>query len=177
MTISAQEVRYSTPLNSDDMYVVGNASGTAFKINPGDYVAYSGNYIVAAEDALAYWKASGLGIALEANPAYDQFGRQIVNSALVVATRGIFRVTANFSGQPNLGVLAFPDTTGSAVADPSGVTGVAAKWNTATPSLVSGGTAANAGKGVAQVTRWINSGPAGTGQMDIRLWPRTSDWY
>lgn len=178
MTVTATQAQSSIPVYSDDLYVVGDASGTALVINPGDYVAFSGNYIVAAEDALAYWKASGLGVALDANPAYDPFGRQIVNSAIVVATRGVFRVTANFSGQPKLGVVAFPDTTGSAVAAPSGVTGMAAKWNTANPSLVSGGTAANAGKGVAQVVAWYGANAvAGTGQMDVRLWSRTSDWY
>lgn len=178
MTVSAQDVRIAVPMNSDDIYVLGHGSGTALVINPGDYVAFSGNYIVAAEDALTYWKASGIGIALDANPIYDPQGRQIINSAVVVATRGIFRVTANFSGQPNLGVLAFPDATGSAVAVPSGVTGVASRWNTALPGSVSGGTAANVGKGVGQVVKWIGSNAvAGTGQMDIRLWPRNCDFY
>jgi hypothetical protein len=178
MTVTARQAQSSIPVYTEDLYVIGNASGTALVVNPGDYVAFSGQYIVAAEDALAYWKASGVGIALDANPAYDPAGRPIVNSAIVVATRGIFRVTANFSGQVNLGVIAYPDTTGSALAAPSGFTGVASRWNTAAPSTVSGGTAAAAGKGVAQVIAWYGANAvAGTGQMDIRLWARPADFY
>lgn len=178
MTVTAKQAVPSIPVYSDDLYIVGNASGTALPINPGDYVAFSGNYIAAVEDAQAYWKASGVGIALDANPAYDVFGRQIVNTALVVATRGVFRVTAAFSGQVLLGNIAFPATTGSAVNAPSGVTGVGATWGTAAPAAVSGGTAANAGKGVAQVVAWYGANAvAGTGQMDVRLWGRTSDFY
>ena len=177
MSVTANAANSGIPV-TDSQYVVGNASGTGLVINPGDYVAFSGQYVIAVEDALASWKASGIGIALDRNPGVDWAGRQVVNSAVVIATRGVFRVSANFSGRVNLGVLAFPDTTGSAVNAPSGVTGVGSFWSTAAPSTVSGGTAANAGKGVAQVIgSYPELGAGGTGQMDIRLWPRTSDFY
>jgi len=170
---------------TDNHYVVVNASGVALEINPGDYVAFSGQHAIAVNTGIASWKVSGGGIALDRNPAYDWAGRQVGKSALLVATRGLFRVSANFSGQPLMGLLAGPVTTGSAVGAPSGVTGVGATWNTATPvacsSLAASGRAsANPDPtvpAVAQVVGWYNSGPAGTGQLDISLWPRNADYY
>lgn len=176
MAVSAEYAFSGIPAGNNQ-FVALDASGTALEINPGDYVAFSGQYIIGANDSLAYWKASGVGIALDRNPAYDWAGRQVVNSALMVARHGEFRVSASFSGQPDLGVVAFPDTTGSAVNHPSGTTGVGSTWNTGTPVTVSGGTAAAPVKGVAQVVRWYNSGPAGTGQLDIMLWDRNADYY
>lgn len=161
----------------DDCYIAIHASGTALEINPGDYVSYSGNYAHATHNGVAWAKASGLGIAMDRNPAIDRFGNKVINSALIVATHGVFRVSAAFSGQPLLGVLALPDMTGSGVNAPTGLTGLGAVWNTGTPLPVSGGTGAAPGFNVAQVIGWYNSGPAGTGQLDIRLWPRTSDFY
>lgn len=212
MSVTALNIHSGIPV-SDGMYILGNGSGTALIINPGDYVAFSGQYVVAAEDALSYWKNSGVGIALDRNPKYDEYGSQIINTAVLIARRGVFRVSANFSGQPNLGVLAYPMTTGSAVNAPTGLTGVGALWGTATPArhtpqqitydykdlasaisaYVAGtatGSALLPGSGllsanavsaqvsaVAQVIGWYNSGPAGTGQMDIVLWDRNADLY
>jgi len=168
----------SAILVSDDLYLNLNASGTALEVNPGDYVSFSGNYIVAANTGVAGWKASGVGIALDRNPVNDWAGRQIVNSALLVATHGIFRVSACFSGYPLYGTIVSPVTTGSGVNAPSGATGVGATWNTGAPLLLSGVTAAAAAQnGIAQVVGWYNSGPAGTGQLDIRLWPRNADYF
>ena len=179
MTVTATNAASGIPV-TDDQYIVMPASGTALIINPGDYVGASGFWIAAMEDAQAYHKASGLGIALTRNPAYDNAGRQVVNSAVVIATHGVFRVSASFSGQVLNGVLAYPVTTGSAVNAPTGLTGVGATWNTANPVSVSGGTAA-AAAGVLGVAQVLASYPAlglgGTGQMDIRLWPRNADVY
>ena len=176
MSVTAPNINSGIPV-SDGMYVVGNASGTALEVNPGDWVAFSGQYIIAAPDGVASWKASGVGIAMTRNPHYDSHGRIIVNTAVVIARRGGFRVSAAFSGQPLLGVLAFCDVTGSGVNAPTGLTGLGAVWNTASPVTVSGGTAAAPVKGVAQVVGWYNSGPAGTGQLDIVVWDRNADYY
>jgi len=161
---------------AEGMYIALPASGTAHEINPGDYVAASGHYIIAVNTGIAYWKASGIGVAMDRNPAIDPAGRTIINSAVLVARYGQFRASANFSGQPLLGVLAGPVTTGSGVNAPSGVTGVGAKWNTAAPVAVSGGTAAAPVAGIAQVVGW-RTGPGGTGQLDLVLWPRNADYY
>lgn len=176
MAVTAKSIYGGIPV-ADGQYVVGNASGTALEVNPGDYVAWSGNYIIAVNDDVAWWKASGLGVALERNPARDWAGRQVVNSALLVARYGVFRVSASFSGQPLYGVLAFPDTTGSGVNAASGATGVGAKWGTGTPVSVSGGAGAAPVKGIAQVIGWDNGSNAGTGELDIVLWDRNADYY
>lgn len=176
MAVTAPSVTDGTPKLYEPWTEV-NASGTALEVNPGDYVAWSGQYAIAAHTGVAYWKASGIGIALERNPAYDWAGRQIVNTALLVSRCGTYRVSANFSGQPLMGVLVGPDMTGSGVNAPSGVTGLGAVWQTAAPGSVSGGTAAAQVEGVAQVVGWENTGPGGTGQLDIWLWDRNADYY
>jgi len=159
------------------MYLSLPASGTAHEINPGDYVSWSGNYIIATHTGIAYWKASGVGIACTRNPARDWAGRLVINSAVIVATRGTFAVSAAFSGKPLFGVLAGPVTTGSGVMAASGVTGLGSTWNTAAPVAVSGGTAAAPVPAVATVFEWADTGPAGTGQLGIWLWPRNADYY
>lgn len=184
MAVTASGIHSAVPV-SEGMYLALPASGTALEINPGDYVAWSANYIIAVNTGVASWKTSGVGIALTRNPAYDWAGRLVINSAVIVATRGVFRVSANFSGKPLYGVLAGPTTTGSGVNAASGVTGIGSIWNTATPvacsSLAASGRAsANPDPpvpGVAQVVGWYNSGPAGTGQLDIWLWPKNADYY
>lgn len=174
MSVTALGANSAIPV-SDSMYIPAAASG-ALEVNPGDYLAWSGQCVIAVNTGVAYWKASGAGIAMDRSPIIDWAGRSGPNTALIVATRGVFRVSAHFSGQPNLGTLVAPMTTGSAVNAPS-ATGIGARWNTATPVTVSGGTAAAPVAGIAQVIGWYNSGPAGTGQMDIRLWDKSGDYY
>ncbi len=177
MAVTAPNAISGIPAVPDSQYVVLPASGTATVINPGDLLKFSGNYIIAASGNAAGNKASAAGYALTRNPAYDWAGREVINSAVVVARYGTFRVSASFSGQPALGVLAGPVTTGSGVNAPSGQTGVGATWNTAVPVSVSGGTAAAPVFGYGQVVNWFNSGPAGTGQMDVVVWDRNADYY
>lgn len=176
MAVTATTIGSGIPV-ADSQFIIAHASGTALAINPGSYVAWSGNYIIEADSALASWKASGVGIALTRNPEYDWAGRQVVNSAVVIARYGQFRVSAAFSGKPLYGVLAHPVSTGSAVNSPSGVTGAAATWNTAAPVAASGATSVAQVLGIATVINWYNSGPAGTGQLDIVLWDRNADLY
>lgn len=178
MTVTANPAVFNTPMAEDGLYVTGHASGTALAINPGDWVVFSGNYIAAAEDAQAWMKASGLGIALDRNPAYDNAGRPVVNSGLLVATRGIFRVSAAFSGKVLNGVQAYPATTGSGVNASTGVTGVAATWQTAAPRQVSANPTGVPPLGLAQVmASYPELGPAGTGQMDILLRSNLPDFF
>jgi len=176
MAVAASAIFASTPAQ-EGMYLALPASGTAHEINPGDYVSWSGNYIIATHTGIAYWKASGVGIACTRNPARDWAGRLVINSAVIVATRGTFAVSAAFSGKPLFGVLAGPVTTGSGVMAASGVTGLGSTWNTAAPVAVSGGTAAAPVPAVATVFEWADTGPAGTGQLGIWLWPRNADYY
>jgi hypothetical protein len=177
MTVSAQFAPYAVPV-ADDLYVVGNANATTNVINPGDWVVLSGSGIAAAEDAQAWMKASGLGIAMDRNPVQDWAGRTIVNSALLVVTRGVFRVSAAFSGKVLNGVQAYPVTTGSGVNAPTGLTGVASTWQTAAPRQVSANPTGVPPLGVAQVlASYPELGPAGTGQMDILLRSNLPDFF
>jgi hypothetical protein len=177
MTVSAANAIYGIPV-ADDQYVVGNSNATTNIINPGDWVVLSGSGIAAAEDAQAWMKASGLGIAMDRNPATDNAGRSVVNSALLVATRGQFRVSASFSGKVLVGNLAYPVTTGSAVNGASGVTGVAATWNTAAPRSISANPTGVPSLGLAQViASYPELGAAGTGQMDILLRSNLPDYF
>ena len=178
MTVSALNAAFSTPMVADDTYIVGNALSTTNVINPGDWVIASGTGIAAAEDAQAYFKASGLGVALDRNPAHDWAGRAVVNSALVIATRGQFRVSAAFSGKVLNGVLAYPVTTGSAVNASTGLTGLAATWQTAAPVRISANPTGAPSLGVTQViASYPELGVAGTGQMDVLLRSRLPDYY
>jgi len=174
MAVAASAIFASTPAQ-EGMYLPLPASGTAHEINPGDYVSWSGNYIIATHTGVASWKASGVGIACTRNPARDWAGRLVINSAVIVATRGTFAVSAAFSGKPLFGVLAGPVMTGSGVMAASGVTGPT--WNTAVPVSVSGGTAAAPVPAVATVFEFSDTGPGGTGQLGIWLWPRNADYY
>lgn len=177
MAVTAPNMQSGTPAEQSNQYVVVNASGTALTVNPGDLLIWSGFYAIATGMQAAGAKASAIGIALDRNPAFDWAGRQVVNSALLVARHGLFRVSAGFSGQPNMGVVAAPSATGSGVNAASGQTGIGALWQTATPASVSGGTAVAPVFAIAQVINWFNSGPAGTGQMDVAVWDRNADYY
>jgi hypothetical protein len=178
MTVTASQAIAGIPMVTDDTYVYGNANAAANVINPGDWVIWSGSGVAAAEDAQAYFKVSGAGIALDRNPVLDRAGRTVVNSALMIATRGLYLVSASFSGRPLLGVLAYPVSTGSGVAVSTGVTGVGATWNTAAPVQISANPTGGPSLGVATlVASYPSSGLAGTGQMLIRLRPVGADWY
>lgn len=178
MAVTAPDAISGQPVVQSNQYVLINAGATTNVINPGDLVMWNGTAsAIATTGNHARGKASAVGIALDRNPAKDWAGRDVVNSGLLVARHGIFRVSASFSGVPALGLVAAPDATGSAVNAASGTTGVGATWNTATPVSVSGGTAAAPVFGIGQVINWYNSGPAGTGQMDIAVWDRNADYY
>lgn len=178
MTVTASNAINSNPMVADDTYVVGNANATTNVINPGDWVVWSGSGIAAAEDAQAYYKVSGAGIAMDRNPAIDRAGRSVVNSALLIATRGQFLVSASFSGKVLNGVHAYPTTTGSGVNVSTGVTGVSPLWNTATPVQISANPTGGTPSGVARVmASYPSSGLAGTGQLLIALLPVGPSWY
>lgn len=177
MAVTAPNALSGTPAIQSNQYVTINAADVSNVINPGDLVAWAGQSAIATTGNAAYGKSSAVGIALDRNPAYDWAGRQIVNSALLVARHGVFRVTASFSGTPALGTLAGPVTTGSGVNAPSGVTGLGAAWNTAVPRAVSAGTGGAPVWAIGQVLAWYNLGLAGTGQMDVAVWDRNADYY
>lgn len=178
MAVTAQNALPNLPVAYQIELGVGVASGT---ISPGDWVAYSGTAIFATNAGhTAFWKASGIGVALEANPLYDWAGRTAQNTALRLLRQGVLRVTAEFSGIPAYGVGAYPVATGSAVGGGGGITGGTgrgARWQTGAKQSVSGGTGVG-GSGVAIVVGHSQVGAvAGTGQIDIMFVAARPDYF
>ena len=175
MAQSGITAQWGLPLKWDITMVTAQFTGT---INPGDWLAYSGQFVVATNSGhTAYWKTSGAGVALESNPIYDNAGRSILNSAGKILVEGILLGSASFSGVPPLGLGAFPDATGSGVFAPTGLTGLGATWNTA--QVINGsaysGTANGQRAPVATVIGSQNFTNAGTGELILRLSPLAPD--
>ena len=168
-----------------DEIVPVNASGTANLITQGDWVAFSGAYVVAANSGVAYYKASGLGIALENNPIFDELGRKQINTALPVLTRGIVRVSAAVSAAGDgsdftLGTPVFPATTGSGiypVAGATGATGMGAQWMTAALVSISAKIGALTGIPASGVGTLVGMVGGSTGTLDVKLFPQRSDYF
>lgn len=169
MSVTATRAVAATPIQYDIQIDHGSAIGT---INVGDLLIYSGQGVQAT--ALGAPTPSAAGIALEASPVYDSYGRSVSNTALRFVRQGVVRVSASFSGAIPLGTPCFSDATGSAVGGVTGLTGVGATWTTAAPVANS----ANAlGTAVGRVVAWYNYGPAGTGQMDVLIGPGVNQYY
>lgn len=169
MSVTAISGVPGVPYRSDVTILTASATGT---INVGDWLCYSGQFVIAqysgAAPGTAYWKASGAGVALESNPMIDIAGRNVLNSAMKYLTEGMLRVSAAFSGEPGLGLGVYPVSTGSGVNAATGLTGVGATWQTAQPVVASGATAGRAAP-VATVVGSLNFSNGGTGQLDIVL--------
>ncbi len=169
----------------DDNCIWGNPRTTTNVITIGDFVVASGSAVVGGESSLGgqNLRASGLGIALANNPTYDELGVAKVNTALPIATRGVFRVSA-ISGSAAgglwpIGQPVFPCTTGSGIVGETGKTGVGVIW--ATAAIVVDTTAWSAARafysGVAKVVKVHSVGIEGAGQMDIELFPQGANGY
>lgn len=168
----------------DDAVIEGNPRTTTNIITRGDYVVASGSAIVGGESSLggAYLRASGLGIALANNPAYNVLGVAFVNTALPIATRGVLRVSAMSAsalGNWPVGQPVLPSTTGSGIVGQTGKTGVGTIWETA--EVVLDTTAWSAGRnyysGVARVIKMVKVGAEGVAQADIQLFPQGAHGY
>lgn len=175
MAVTPASALLNLPVSFDVSIITASAGNV---INPGDWVAYSGQRVVATNSGhTAYWKASGAGVALDSNSAYDQFGNQVANSAIrVLVGPAIIFASANFSGLPPLGLGAYPDATGSGVGAPTGRTGLGATWQTGQVlhgSALSG-TASIQHAPVATVIGARMNGNQ-TGQLMLRLMPLAPD--
>jgi len=162
------------PYLYDDEVAFVSASSTS-TVTEGDWVMFSALWGIASQDATIgspAYKVSGLGIALERNPKYDDQGVAYNNSALAVATRGTFRVSGSVSGTAYTvpaGSFVYPDTSGSGIVGQTGKTGVGALWNTAPPQKISANPTGAIASGVAQVLTQDVGGDATALQMVIRL--------
>lgn len=154
-------------LFADDDIIYGSANGTNI-ITKGDWVQYSGQVIVGLNtQAAPAYRTSGIGVALDHNPKYDELGRAINNSALPVLTHGIVRVTGGETGTPALGVAAYPATTASGIVGTTGATGVAGVWLTAARMSISGNPTGAPPKGVGKIINVALPGDVSAAQWDV----------
>lgn len=171
MGVTALSAENALPTRESMTFAQTSGTGA---INPGDWLMYSGQFVLAGNQGLAstaYFKSSGAGVALDSNPRLTQAGRSVQNSALLYTPESLLWVSAGFSGQPSLGLGAYPITSGSGVAGTTGLTGVGATWQTAVVLFGSAlsGTANAQQRAVATVLGSRNFSNAGTGEMLIRL--------
>lgn len=164
---------------SDDATVVGSASGVA-SANRGDWVAASAFWFAGANSgfiASPAYKASGVGIALDNSPWYDELGVARSQTALAVATRGIFRVTGSSGASGEFPVMSpvYPRTTASGILGQSGATGIAAIWGTAPMQGISANPTGAVASGVGRLLKVISEGA--TGQWDVWITPSRPDYF
>lgn len=163
MAVTGVSAVFDIPGRNHGLVITGSATGT---INVGDWLAFSGQAVVGTNSGqTGYWKASGAGVALESNPVFDQRGRSVANTGMLIMRRGIVRVSGAQSGNPNLGLLAFPVSTGSGVASPTGLTGLGATWTAVAPVAISSNPTGQIASPVGQIVGIHN--PGQTAQLDV----------
>ena len=158
---------------SDDSVIYGSASGGAITTR-GDYVAASGYWVGGANTGwigTPAFATSGMGIALDNNPWYDELGSARSQSALPIATRGIFRVTAMSGASAEFPVMTpvVPRLTASGIVGQTGATGISGIWGTAPMQGISANPTGAIASGVARLLKVISDGS--TGQWDIWEFP------
>lgn len=150
-----------------------SASGVNSTATKGDWGIYSAQWCIPALNSTIgspAFKVSAAGVFLENNPTFDSLGRVINNSALLVARRGVMRVTASASGTARtipLGSFAYPASTSSGIVGQTGATGVGPMWLTAPPQGISANPTGALASGVAIVINHPIGGDSGVGQIDI----------
>ena len=156
-----------------DQILVGSANGTTI-ITKGDWVQFSGGTLVGLNtQASPAYRVSGVGLALENNPVYDELGRSLNNSALPVLTRGVIRVSggsaASLTGAPALGASVYPATTASGIVGTTGATGVGPIWLTAAKVQISANPTGAVASGVGRLVRVVKAGDITASQWDVQF--------
>lgn len=170
---------------ADDAVIYASASATAAAglISVGDWTLASSYWVLGANSATIgspAFRTSGMGVALGFNPDIDERGTHRANSALPIATRGIFRVTgtSGASGEFPMWTPVYPRTTGSgfnpAVAA-TGATGIGSIWGTAPMQGISANPTGALASGVGRLLRVITDGA--TGQWDIVIEPAAPGYF
>lgn len=157
------------PPMQDDQVVYLSASGVA-TATKGDWMIASAYWGLAANSGTIgspAFKTSGVGIALDQNPRYDELGVARSVSALPVATRGVFRVTgiSGASGAFPIWTPVIPTTTGSGIVGQTGATGIGSIWGTAPMQQISANPTGAVASGVGRILKVVSDGS--TGQWDI----------
>ncbi len=158
-------------LFQDDQIIYGSANGTNI-ITKGDWVQWSGGHIVGLNtQASPAYRLSGIGVALDHNPKYDELGRAYNNNALPVLTHGVIRVSggsaASLTGAPGYGAAAYPATTASGIVGTTGATGVGGVWLTAPRQAISANPTGAVASGVAKLINIVKAGDITAAQWDL----------
>ncbi len=154
---------------ADDAVIYGSASGVAVTTR-GDWVGASSYWVGGTNTgwiATPAFRTSGMGIALDNSPVYDSQGNARAQSALAIATRGIFRVTAMSGASAEFPVWTpvVPRTSASGIVGQTGATGIAGIWGTAPMQGISANPTGAIASGVGRILKVISDGS--TGQWDI----------
>lgn len=180
MAVTANAPVYAAPKNYQ--WEFGAASGTG-KINVGDWLTYSGSFVLPGSSYTPANKASAAGIALDSNPQYDSYGNVVTASALLYGRAGVYRVSgASGAAAWTLGQPVWPSATGSGVAAPTGLTGVGALWAQAAKVALSTGIDAGTGALIAFATGvaivvGFTAVAHNSAELDILLIPPRPDYY
>ena len=165
MALLPKQARSEFMLQTNPDLVSGKPSGT---INYGDFLRYSGEYVIATVMGGTSDRASAAGVALDASPVTDQYGVSVTKDTIPYARAGVFKFRAAFSGRPALGIAARPNATGSAFRNVTGHTGAEPTWQTGTLGTFSGATAFATKWEIGRVIGWDGSDAvAGTGRVIV----------
>ena len=117
-------------------------SGT---INVGDFLLFNSDGTVTASANATFdaqMRQRAAGIALEASPRTDNYGKAVTPDTIAVGRRGIFRVKGQQAGAANaIGRAVWPYSVGSSAFASAGTPGTQAKYQTGAANF----------RGVAQV--------------------------
>jgi hypothetical protein len=169
----ATAIQGNPQLFADDQVIYGRCTSVATPITKGDWVQFSGGFIVGLnKDAAPAYLLSGVGIALDNHPTYDPLGRSMENTAMPVLTHGVIRVTggsaASLTGAPTLGNSVYPVTTASGIVGTTGATGIGGLWFTAAKvSLSAAGATGALASGVGKLINIAKVGDITASQWDI----------
>jgi hypothetical protein len=156
------EVQYYPLVQPEPIKRFVNMGSTANTAHVGDYLAFSGDQVIAVSTANAFFRASGIGIALDQNPKWTNQGSAYHLTGMPVGVGGIYRVSA-VSAVYSAGDYVFPVLLGSGQVGQTGRTGRAAVWSATAAYLT--GTPVSA---VGRILKRLAQG-ATTGQLDIEL--------
>jgi hypothetical protein len=168
----ATAIQGNPQLFQDDQIVYGRCTSVATPITKGDWVQFSGGFIVGLNtDATPAYRLSGVGVALDNHPTYDPLGRSMENTAMPVLTHGVLRVTggsaASLTGAPTLGNSVYPATTASGIVGTTGATGLGGLWFTAAKRQISGNPTGAVASGVGKLINIAKVGDITAAQWDI----------
>ena len=161
-------------LFSDDTVIYGSAASTTI-ITKGDWVQFSGGTVVGlGTQATPAFLTSGIGVALDNNPVYDDLGRSRNNSALAILTHGVMRVSGgsaiSFTGATvTLGMSVYPATTASGIVGATGATGLGPIWLSCPKISLSGSASATVAvaSGVGKLINIAKIGDITATQWDV----------